>query len=111
MESKKKLSVPNEAITRSTAQMAEKTGNLYETVMVIAKRANQIAHDQQEELKSKLEEFNKGTDTLEEVYENAEQIEVSRCYERLPKPTVIATAEYDNDELYFRLASEKGKEE
>ena len=105
MESKKKLSVPNEAITRSTAQMAEKTGNLYETVMVIAKRANQ------EELKSKLEEFNKGTDTLEEVYENAEQIEVSRCYERLPKPTLIATAEYDNDELYFRLASEKGKEE
>lgn len=111
MESKKKLSVPNEAITRSTAQMAEKTGNLYETVMVIAKRANQIAHDQQEELKSKLEEFNKGTDTLEEVYENAEQIEVSRCYERLPKLTLIATTEYDNDELYFRLASEKGKEE
>ena len=67
MESKKKLSVPNEAITRSTAQMAEKTGNLYETVMVIAKRANQIAHDQQEELKSKLEEFNKGTDTLRSI--------------------------------------------
>ena len=66
MESKKKTSIPNEAITRSTAQMAEQTGNLYETVMVIAKRANQIASEQQNELKAKLEEVSKGaTDTIE----------------------------------------------
>lgn len=110
MNNKQKKQIPTEAITRSTAQMAEKTGNLYETVMIVGKRANQIARERHEEIRGKLEEFAMGAETLEEVYENSEQIELSRYYERLPKPTLVATEEYEQDELYFRLRNEEFKE-
>lgn len=107
MNSKKKNAIPTEAITRSTSQMSEATGNLYETVVVIAKRANQIAREQQEELKAKLEEVSVGVDNLEERQENKEQIELSSYYERLPKPTLVATYVYEHGEIYHRLQEEK----
>jgi DNA-directed RNA polymerase subunit K/omega len=80
--------------------MAEQTGNVYETVCVIGKRANQIAQDLKHELDKKLQEF-ASTDNLEEVSENREQIEISRFYEKLPKPTLLATQEYVEHKLYF----------
>lgn len=104
---KKKLQVPSEVITRSTPDMARATGNIYETVAIIGKRANQLSRERQEELREKLEEFNRGADTLEEIYENEEQIELSRQYERMPKTTLVATAEYEQGELYYRLGKEE----
>lgn len=80
--------------------MAEQTGNVYETVCVIGKRANQISVELKKELERKLQEF-ASTDNLEEVSENREQIEISRFYEKLPKPTLIATQEYVEHKLYF----------
>ena len=80
--------------------MAEQTGNVYETVCIIGKRANQISQDLKKELEKKLQEF-ASTDNNEEVSENREQIEVSRFYEKLPKPTLIATQEYIEHKLYF----------
>lgn len=110
MTIKKKNVIPTEAITRSTAQMSEVTGNLYETVLVISKRANQIAREQQEELKAKLEGITPVADDLNERQENKELIELSSYYERLPKPTLVATYEYDNGEIYYELKN-KEKEE
>lgn len=81
-------------------RMAEQTGNVYETVCIIGKRANQIAVEMKKELEKKLQEF-ASTDNLEEVSENREQIEISRFYEKLPKPTLIATQEYIEHKLYF----------
>lgn len=98
----KKSNAPLNTITRDTVIMAEKTGNVYEMVNIIAKRANQISVDVKEELSKKLQEFATYTDNLEEVFENREQIEISRYYERLPKPVSIATQEYIDDRLYFR---------
>ena len=86
--------------------MAEKTGNVYEMVNIIAKRANQISIDVKEELSKKLQEFASYTDNLEEVFENREQIEISKFYEKLPKPVSIATQEYCDDKLYFRRPDE-----
>ena len=83
--------------------MCENTGNVYETVAIISKRANQISIEIKEELKRKLEEFsNNNVDNLEEVFENREQIEISKYYERLPKPTLLAIQEYIEDKTYFR---------
>ena len=84
----------------SMIAMAEQTGNVYETVCVIGKRANQISVELKKELERKLQEF-ASTDNLEEVSENREQIEISRFYEKLPKPTLIATQEYVEHKLYF----------
>lgn len=103
----KKSNAPLNTITRDTVLMSEKTGNVYEMVNVIAKRANQISIDIKEELSKKLQEFASYTDSLEEVFENREQIEISRYYERLPKPVSIATQEYVDDKLYFRRPEEK----
>ncbi|MBN2349631.1 MAG: DNA-directed RNA polymerase subunit omega [Bacteroidales bacterium] len=89
-------------ITRDLANLDAKTGNIYEAVMIISKRANQISVEMKEELNRKLEEFANYTDNLEEVFENREQIEISKFYERLPKPTLIALEEYDNDNIYIR---------
>ena len=75
---------------------------MYEATVIIAKRANQIASEVKQELSSKLEEFSSYADTLEETFENKEQIEISKYYEKLPKPTLIATDEYLNHEIYFR---------
>ena len=96
----KKTNAPLNTVTSDMIAMAEQTGNDYETVCVIGKRANQISVELKKELERKLQEF-ASTDNLEEVSENREQIEISRFYEKLPKPTLIATQEYVEHKLYF----------
>lgn len=97
----KKSNAPTNTVTRDTVKMAEQTGNIYETVCIISKRANQIALEIKSELEKKLQDFATTTDNLEEVSENREQIEISKYYEKLPKPTLIATEEYLNGRLEF----------
>lgn len=98
----KKTNAPLTTVTRDMIAMAEQTGNVYETVCIIGKRANQISADLKKELEKKLQEFaTSATDNLEEVTENREQIEISRFYEKLPKPTLLATQEYVERKLYF----------
>ena len=89
-------------ITRDTDKLAAKTGNLYESVAIISRRSRQIASKTKEELNNKLAEFASGIDNLEEVFENREQIEISRYYEKLPKTTIMALQEFLNDETYFK---------
>lgn len=89
-------------VTRNVPEFNKLTGNVYESLVVIAKRANQISTEMKEELNSKLSEFNSTTDNLEEIFENREQIEISKYYERLPKPTLIAVQEFIEDKIYFR---------
>ncbi len=98
----KKTKAPATTITRNLNHIDQATGNIYETVAIVAKRANQISSELKEELNRKLEEFASYTDNLEEVFENREQIEISRFYERLPKPTLIAMQEFMDDQVYFR---------
>ena len=98
----KKTNAPTNTITRDMADFREKTGNVYESIAIMGKRANQISTDIKDELKKKLEEFSSSSDNLEEVFENREQIEISRYYERLPKPAIIATEEFLDGELYYR---------
>ncbi len=105
----KKTNAPSNTVTRDMTAMAEQTGNVYETVCVIGKRANQIAAKMKKDLEKKLQEF-ASNDDHEEVSENREQIEISRFYEKLPKPTLIATQEYVEHKLYFsNPAKEKGR--
>ena len=96
----KKTNAPLNTVTRDMIAMSEQTGNVYETVCVIGKRANQISVEMKNDLQKKLQEF-ASTDNLEEVSENRDQIEISRFYEKLPKPTLIATQEYLEHKLYF----------
>ena len=98
----KKNNTPVTTVTRDMIELSQQTGNVYETVCVIANRANQIAAEMKDELQKKLQEFAPYNDNLEEVSENREQIEISRYYERLPKPTLIATQEYIDHKLFFR---------
>ena len=98
----KKSNAPLNTVTRDLVELAEPTGNIYETVCIIEKRANQIAGAMRDDLEKKLQEFASLNDNLEEVTENREQIEISRYYEKLPKPTLIATQEYIEDKLYYR---------
>lgn len=98
----KKSNAPLNTTTRDLVQMAEDTGNIYETVSIIAKRANQIADEMKHDLDKKLQEFATLNDNLEEISENREQIEISRYYEKLPKPTLIATQEYLEHKIHFR---------
>ncbi len=90
-------------ITRDLNQIDKDTENIYQSVMIVARRANQISVELKHELNRKLEEFAYYTDNLEEVFENREQIEISKYYERLPKPTLIATQEFLDDSIYYRL--------
>jgi DNA-directed RNA polymerase subunit K/omega len=92
----------NLAETKSLLDIKNKTGNLYESIAIIAKRANQINITLKEELHSKLEEFASHTDSLEEVHENKEQIEISRAYEKMPNPALLATTEFMEDKIYHR---------
>lgn len=102
----KKSNAPLSTITRDVNSLCENTGNVYETVAIIGKRANQISVEIKDELKRKLDEFaGNNVDNLEEVFENREQIEISKYYERLPKPTLLATQEYKEDKIYFRNPS------
>ncbi|HKM31628.1 MAG: DNA-directed RNA polymerase subunit omega [Bacteroidales bacterium] len=95
---------PDTTITRDVTRLSEKTGNIYETVMIIAQRANQISTEIKKELNARLEEFSNFTDTLEETFENREQIEISRHYERQPKATLVAIKEFEDDETFYRKA-------
>lgn len=98
----KKSNAPLNTVTRDLVELAEDTGNVYETVCIMAKRANQIAAEMRHDLEKKLQEFASLNDSLEEVSENREQIEISRYYEKLPKPTLIATQEFIDGKLYYR---------
>lgn len=98
----KKSNAPLTTITRNLNDMDSATGNLYQTIAIVAKRANQISVQMKQELNVKLEEFTSFTDNLEEVFENREQIEISKFYERLPKPTLIAIQEFVEGKVYFR---------
>ena len=94
-----KKNIPNNTITRKLVDLDRETGNVYESINIIARRANQIATELKTELNRNLD---LPTDTMEETFENREQIEISRYYERLPKPAIIATEEFLDDELFFK---------
>jgi len=98
----KKIKAPVTTVTHNVEELREITGNLYEVVAILSKRANQISAELKEELHRKLEEFSNTNDNLEEVFENREQIEISRFYEKLPKPTLIALQELKEGKIYFR---------
>ena len=98
----KRSTAPGNTITRDLMRLAENTGNVYESVRIIGKRANEIASDIKHDLERKLQEFSSYTDSLDEVFENREQIEISRYFERLPKPTLIAAQEFIDGEIYYR---------
>lgn len=104
MDNKKK--VPTNTITRDIKYLAEPTGNIYESVVILAKRANQISIAEKKELTKKLEDFKDAHDTMDEVFENKEQIEISKYYERQPKPDLVAIAEFENGELTYRKAED-----
>ena len=98
----KKTKAPVTTVTRNVEKLDDQTGNIYKTLVVVAKRSNQISGELKKELNRKLEEFAYYTDNLEEVFENREQIEISKFYERLPKPTLMALEEYLEENIYFR---------
>ena len=102
MENKK---VPTNTITRDVKNLAAPTGNIYETCVILYKRANQIALAEKKELTKKLEDFRGERDTMDEVFENKEQIEISKYYERLPKPDLVAISEFENGELEYKTVS------
>ena len=98
----KKTNAPVNTVTRNLMDFCKGTNNVYESVAIIGKRANQISVSMKEELSKKLQEFGTSNDNLEEVFENDEQIQISRYYERLPKPVLIATQEFLEDKIYYR---------
>ncbi len=98
----KNITAEKSTVTRDTIRIEEKTGNIYQSIAAISKRANQISATLTEELTQKLQEFNTTTDNLEEIFENREQIEISRHYEKMAKPTAIATQELLEDKLFIR---------
>ncbi|WP_346238208.1 DNA-directed RNA polymerase subunit omega [Niabella insulamsoli] len=99
--------IPANVETKDLASIKSKTGNLYESIAIIAKRANQVNISIKEELHNKLDEFASHTDSLEEIHENKEQIEISRAYERMPNPALLATHEFLDDKVYFRKAEDE----
>lgn len=96
-------------ITRDTIKFEENTGNIYEAIVALSKRSNQISSEMKEELTAKLQEFASSTDNLEEIFENREQIEISKFYEKLPKPVAIAMSEMLEDKIIVRKFSEETK--
>ena len=98
----KKTNAPTNTVTRDIMDLCDETGNIYESVAIIGKRANQISLDIKNELSKKLQEFASVSDNLDEVFENREQIEISRFYEKLSKPSLIATQEFVEGKIYFR---------
>jgi len=95
--------VPTTTITRDLRTLDVDTDNIYESIVVMSKRANQIGSDVKEELHSKLADFATVNDNLEEVFENREQIEISKHYERMPKPSLLAIDEFLNEKIYYRI--------
>lgn len=105
----KKTTASTNTVTRDIMDLCDETGNIYESVAVIGKRANQISVEIKTELSKKLQEFASVSDNLDEVFENREQIEISRFYEKLPKPSLIATQEFVEGKIYYRNPNkEKG---
>lgn len=102
---------PLEVIPRDLRVIEDKTGNVYESIVAISKRANQLSAHLKEELHGKLAEFAPTSDNLEEVFENREQIEISTYYEKLPKTTIVATEDFSNDKVYFRNPDKEATEE
>lgn len=102
----KKTNAPDTIITRDMNQMSEEVGNVYELVNILGKRANQISAEIKNELGKKLQEYSSVPDNLEEVFENREQIAISRYYEKLPKPTLMAIQEFDDNKIYYRNPTE-----
>src|SRR5665811_2527900 len=98
----KKTSASYTTVTRDVNKFDIETGNIYESVIICTRRANQISVEMKQELNSKLEEFASFNDNLEEVFENREQIEISKFYERLPKPTLIALQELEENKIFYR---------
>src|SRR5437763_13005459 len=96
----------NNVETRNMVELREKTGNIYQSIAIIAKRANQINIAMKEELHNKLEEFATHTDSLEEIHENKEQIEISKAYEKMPNPAILATQEFMEGKIYYRTNTE-----
>ena len=107
----KKTNAANSTITRDLLDFENGTENIYESLSIIAKRADQIGVDIKKELNSKLEEFASSTDNLEEIFENREQIEISKFYERLPKPVSIALQEFMEESIYHRNPAKEDNEE
>lgn len=107
MSQKNNSTVATSTVTRDLRQLDIVTDNIYESIVVISKRANQISVDIKEELNGKLAEFATNNDNLEEVFENREQIEISKHYERMPKATLIAIDEFLHDKVYFRNPSKE----
>ena len=107
----KKSKAPINTVTRDVRELWKETGNIYESVAIIAKRANQISIEIKQDLNKKLQEFASYNDSLEEVFENREQIEISRYYEKLPKPTLLATQEFIDGDSYWRDPSKDNVEE
>lgn len=98
----KKINAPISTVTRDVMDLCDETGNIYESVAIIAKRSNQISVDMKQEFAKKLQEFAGDTDSMEENFDNHEQTEISRFYEKLPKPTLIATEEFAQGNIYYR---------
>lgn len=107
----KKVKTDVNAVTRNIEDFTKGTSNVYETIVVLSKRANQIGAELKEELNQKISEFATTTDNLEEVFENREQIEIAKYFEHLPKPTLIAVQEYINEEIYIRNPNKEESEE
>jgi len=98
----RKSTAPATTVTRNLELMTQANDNIYETVIIVSRRANQISVEMKQELNKKLEEFASYSDNLEEVFENREQIEISKFYERLPKPTLIALQELEENKIFYR---------
>ena len=107
----KKSKAPTNTVTRDIMNLCEDTGNIYESVAIISKRANQISMEIKQDLNKKLAEFASYNDSLDEVFENREQIEISRYYEKLPKPSLLATEEFIEGNVYYRDPSKDKEEE
>jgi DNA-directed RNA polymerase subunit K/omega len=110
MKSNIKATSPASLITRDLPKIVEPTGNIYESISVIGRRARQLSSKQKEELNNKLSEFASTVDNLEEIFENREQIEISKFYERMPKPTQIAIDEFLDSKVMFRKVEEEDNE-
>jgi len=106
----KNTNAESSTVTRNMDEIEEVTGNVYQSCVVVSKRSDQLAVDLKEELINKLNEFASNSDNLEEVFENREQIEISRFYERLPKTNAIALKEFLDDKVYFRLPTDSLEE-
>jgi DNA-directed RNA polymerase subunit K/omega len=103
----KKVNADQSIITRDIRKFDVVTGNIYEAVAIMSRRANQISSEIREELSGKLQEFSTHTDNLEEVFENREQIEISKHYEKMPKPALIGIQEFLDDKIYYRNPSKE----